>query len=609
MPRTFDVESFLDPHNIATMIANKWSSWKSARSSWEDEKTELLQYIFATDTRKTSNKKNGWQNSTVTPKLCQIRDNLHANYMAALFPNDEWLVWEAHDQDSATETKRKLVTAFMRSKVSEQEFQDVTSSLLYDYIDFGNVFVGSYYENVVKLDDDGEVIFSSTKPKAYRINPLDHVFDVTAVSYEAAPKITRSLKTLGDLLKDNEERPNLSYDDAVINKLLDRRAAFGSLGSKDKSAFSSLQVDGFGSWNEYFTSEYVELLEFEGDIFDTTTNTLHKDRIITIVDRSWVLRNVPNPSWTGTCNKKHVGWRKRNNNLMAMGPLDNLVGMQYRIDHLENLKADAFDMIAFPMIKVKGYGVQDFNYVPGEKVFTGEDGDVDFMHPDVTFLQADTQISFYEGRMEEFAGAPKNQMGIRTPGEKTKFEVQLLDNAAKGIFQVKIEQFETHILEPLVNDMFEAAVRNMGLTEMVELTDESTGAQVFKEITKEDVTAKGKFKPKGASYFLDHATKLQELVTFAGSAIGQDPSVKVHFSGYKLAKVVEQLLGLEDLALVQENVSIYEQGNTQRAAMNVEQIVNEETSIDPNDPNRDLPADEAALAAQAQPEGGINSVI
>jgi hypothetical protein len=27
-----------------------------------------------------------------------------------------------------------------------------------------------------------------------------------------------------------------------------------------------------------------------------------------------------------------------------MGPLDNLVGLQYRIDHLENAKADALDL-------------------------------------------------------------------------------------------------------------------------------------------------------------------------------------------------------------------------------------------------------------------------
>ena len=26
--------------------------------------------------------------------LTQIRDNLHANYLDALFPNDDWMKWE-----------------------------------------------------------------------------------------------------------------------------------------------------------------------------------------------------------------------------------------------------------------------------------------------------------------------------------------------------------------------------------------------------------------------------------------------------------------------------------------------------------------------------------
>ena len=48
-----------------------------------------------------------------------------------------------------------------------------------------------------------------------------------------------------------------------------------------------------------------------------------------------------------------AGWRPRPDNLYAMGPLDNLVGMQYRIDHLENLKSDVFDQIAYPILKIR----------------------------------------------------------------------------------------------------------------------------------------------------------------------------------------------------------------------------------------------------------------
>ena len=55
-----------------------------------------------------------------------------------------------------------------------------------------------------------------------------------------------------------------------------------------------------------------------------------------------------------------------------MGPLDNLVGMQYRIDHLENLKADVFDQIAYPIIKIRG-DVEDFDFEPAARIYMGEE--------------------------------------------------------------------------------------------------------------------------------------------------------------------------------------------------------------------------------------------
>lgn len=583
MPRSFDVEGYMDRNTLAVAIANKFTMWKDARVSWERDKEELQRYLFATDTRSTSNSKSSWRNSTVTPKLTQIRDNLHANYMAALFPNDDWLVWEATDEDSATEEKRKKVTSFMRQKVNQKDFEKVTSQLLYDYIDNGVSIAGSYFEREVRVDSEGNEVYSHSKPIAYRVDPIEHVFDITATTYDKAPKITRSVVSMGDLLDDANTAMSKNYDQSVVQMLLDKRAGFRSLTDKQQGQFSQLRIDGFGSWTEYYASEYVELLEFEGSIYDPTTQEYNKDVIVTVVDRSYILRNEPNPSWTGQSNKKLVGWRMRPNNLMAQGPLDNLVGMQYRIDHLENLRADAFDMIAFPMMKIEGYGVEDFDYVPGERIFTGEDGNVSFLHPDTTVLNADMQIQMYENKMEEFAGAPRNQMGIRTPGEKTKFEVQMLDNAAKGIFQVKIEQFETQLLEPLVNDMFALAVQNMGPKEVIELTDEVTGAKIYETITKEDVTLNGNFKPKGASYFLNYSNKLQDLISFASSPLGQDTGVKVHMSGLKLAKVAEQLLGLEDLGIVQENVSIYEQGQTQEAITQVQNVLAENAAISPTD--------------------------
>ena len=54
---TIDIESIIDPHTLAVEIANRWSSWNSSRSSKLEEWKELRNYIYATDTRTTSNNK------------------------------------------------------------------------------------------------------------------------------------------------------------------------------------------------------------------------------------------------------------------------------------------------------------------------------------------------------------------------------------------------------------------------------------------------------------------------------------------------------------------------------------------------------------------------
>jgi hypothetical protein len=203
-----------------------------------------------------------------------------------------------------------------------------------------------------------------------------------------------------------------------------------------------------------------------------------------------------------------------------MGPLDNLVGMQYRIDHLENLKADVFDWIAYPMIKVKGY-VEDFEIKPGERINVGDEGDVEFMHPDTTALNADMQIQELERRMEELAGAPREAMGIRSPGEKTKYEVQKLDNAASRIFQNKIEHFQRTLLEPLLNFALQLARRNMDSTDVARTLDSEIDAVVFQTITREDITANGILRPRGAEHFAERANALQNFTSLANSPIYQ----------------------------------------------------------------------------------------
>src|SRR5690606_11081713 len=233
-------------------------------------------------------------------------------------------------------------------------------------------------------------------------------------------------------------------------------------------------ADGFGSMHEYLQSGCVEVLDFYGDIHDGEGN-LKRSQIITVIHRCWVGSSEDLPNWLGTAPIGHVGWRKRPDNLWAMGPLDNLVGMQYRIDHLENIKADAMDLAILPPLKIIGE-VEEFEWHPGAEIHIDENGDVQELGKNAQWvIQSESQIQMLEQRMEMYAGAPREAMGIRTAGEKTAFEVQQLQNAAGRIFQEKVTHFEIELLEKLLNGMLECAKRNLDEQDVVSAIDDDLG--------------------------------------------------------------------------------------------------------------------------------------
>jgi hypothetical protein len=276
----------------------------------------------------------------------------------------------------------------------------------------------------------------------------------------------------------------------------------------------------------------------------------------------------------------HCGWRLRTDNLWAQGPLDQLVGMQYRIDHLENLKADVFDLIAYPVMVVKGSTVEEFEYEPGATVFVGDEGGLEFLRPDATALQADLQINELMNRMEELAGAPKQAMGIRTPGEKTKYEVQSLENAAGRIFQSKVSWFERNILEPLLNGMLAESIRNFEGVERIRTVDEDYGTEAFVEVTKDDLMAAGKIYPIGARHFGEQARFIQEL-NQTMVAVQAIPTVAAHISGKAIAKALEENLGWQNYKIVQDNAMIFEQAETQRLMNQVSEDIQTEATVNP----------------------------
>lgn len=579
----------------AIQIGLRFQQYDSARQEWKDQKKELRNYIVATDTKKTANSKLPWRHTTTIPKLTQIRDNLHAQYMSALFPNDEWLRWEAYTKDGLNKEKKTAIEYYMRAKLRRTNFKSVVSTLLYDYIDFGNVFVTSDYMKQVRPADKKnplsipQILYQG--PMAKRVSPYDVVFDPTNTDFYSSWYIIRELKTLGDLRKDINQKSGAERKAAenAYKRVLENRRAIAGASGKSLAGFDSkigLEVDGFGSYSQYMMSDYCEILVFHGDWYNKDTGELHEDRVITVLDRAIVVSDVQNESWNGNRKLVFGTWRGRSDTLYGMGPLDNLVGMQYKIDHLENIKADMFDLICMPPIKIKGQ-VENFSWEPLAEILLGEDSDVEMLALDPRALQADTQIAILEQKMEEFAGAPRQAVGQRTPGEKTAFEIQVLEQNSNKMFQEKATRFEVMVLEPLVNMMLEEARRNIDGIDLVSTMDDDFGVVNFLGITREDLSIEGKITPIGARHFLQRNLAIQNYIGLR-NAIGADPTVMAHISGKAEARMFEDLLGLEKYQLVRENVRVEESIETAKLQQEGMQVLQEQQATPATDTERQV---------------------
>jgi hypothetical protein len=605
---TVDISTIITPDNMGMYVANKFQEWDVLRQTWRSNSAETRKYLFARDTTQTSNVDLPWKNKTTTPKLTQIRDNLIANYEASLFPKRKWLFWEGGDEDSASKDKRDSIEAYITYVIGQPDFKKNIRKILTDYVDDGNCIVMPEWvdnRHEVKIGRTDTVLkLGYVGPTVRRVAPLDIVFNPIASSFTESPKIIRKVATMGEVKEMLEALTTEETKDTIQNlwnymkeiRNVSASTPSGSFTEKD----TYLKMDGFSSYQAYLGSGYVELLYFYGDFYDIQNDIFYKNHKIIVADRHKVISKEPNPSYFGTAPIYHAGWRVRQDNLWAMGPLENLIGMQYRIDHLENMKADVLDLVGYPLLKIKGY-VEDFEWQPMERIICGDDGDVEMIAPPYQVLQLDNEIKNYMETMEAMAGSPKESMGFRNPGEKTMYEVQRIENAYNRIFQNKIAQFEEFVLEPLLNAMLEMARRNMEETQVSIFNDQLT-LNTFKSLTPEDITGVGRLYPLAARHFAEQAEVLQNLNTFVNSAMYQDPTVRVHFSGVKMAQMIEEFFQIEDYKVVQPYVQVSEIADMQR----LQQAATEQVQMEAQTPSGVAPDDAShGVSAGPQPGGGL----
>lgn len=574
--KVMNLQDVISPELLATRITERYVQFDTLRQVKKNDWEEVRRYVYATDTTQTTNSKSPWRNKTTIPKLCQIRDNLYSNYTATLFPKRKWLQWEANNMDSNSSNKRDSIVNYMAWAIEQPQFKHEIDKIIMDYIDFGNCFATVEWTDE-RVADQTKIQSGYVGPSIRRISPIDIVMNPTAENFQSSPKIIRSIISMGELrellqrlsMDENQQEYEELYD--YLKKIRFHARTFQGDWIQQDHLY---QMDGFTSFRAYLMQDYCEVLTFYGDWYDANNDHFEKNRVITVVDRHKLIYNRPNASFFGYPPIFHTPWRKRQDNLWGMGPLDNEVGMQYRLDHTENMKADITDVTSFPIQKIKGF-VEDFVWQPGEKIFVGDDGDVTLVQPTINFQNMDMDINRYPTMMEEMAGAPKEAMGFRSPGEKTAYEVQRMENAASRIYQNKINQFEEQMLEPLLNAMLELARRNMAGATTIRVFDDSFKLATFQTLTPEDITGIGRIKPVAARHFAEQAQLIQNITNLTSSGLWQ--TVQPHFSGIKLSKVVEEVFDLKDYEVVAPFIALAEQAEAQMQQQALQEQMHQQT--------------------------------
>ncbi len=558
------VEDFITPDRQASQIAEKYITLQNLRRPWLNTIEEVRKYVFATDTTSTTNSKTPWKNKTTLPKLCQTRDNLKANYTATMYPQRKNIIFEANEKDSNSRKKRDSIQNYMRWCVDHPSFRVELDKCVDDYLDTGNAIGTVEWIDERIQREDGTTTSGFVGPAIRRISPIDIVFNPVAESFASTPKIIRSLISLGELkehlerLSNDQNREDYEALWEYLKKLRSNaREYIGEWQYKN----NLYQVDGFGNFQDYLQGDSAEVLTFYGDLYDVETDQFWKNHIITVVDRHKIISIKPNPSFFGTAPIYQVPWRARPDNLYGMGWAENLIGLQYRLDHIENARADILDWHLSPMTVVTGY-VEDFDWYPGGMIFASEEGKVDVLQPDVNVLQANFDLERIPETIELMAGAPREAAGFRTPGEKTKYEVEQLQNAASRIFQAKIRQFEEQFLEPLLNAMLELARRNMSGVTSIKIFDDEFGISVFQDLSVEDITGVGRIKPVAARHFVEQAQLVQNLTSLANSNLF--PLVQPHIKSVELAKMFETIFDMSQYGIIVPYGSLEEQAEAQK---------------------------------------------
>jgi hypothetical protein len=371
----------------------------------------------------------------------------------------------------------------------------------------------------------------------------------------------------------------VEIDDELVKSVIERRGSTSSMtDTSDRNKDAQYVPDGFGTITQYYDSGFVEMLCFRGDLFDAENMEASHNRSVVVVDSGHVLFNREDTA----SQIRKGGWKPRPDNLWSQGALDNVISINYMVNHRENAKNDAIDKFVHPDRAYIGDVDEIYDEVTGQtKYIMPEGGQVSDITPDSTVLSYNSEIGMHLDFARRAARLPQQLAGFRTPGEKTALEVQNLNDGAFRGFINKAEQFEQEFLEKLISDEIKVSKENFSSVVEVMSPDED-GIFSILEITEDDLATNGKLEPYGARRFSRLLQQQAGINQLANSNLGA--LLQAHTSTWNVAQAVSTVFGFDDFKLFEKNVAVREQLEMQQeAAMAENEFVAQQSQPSPQE--------------------------
>ena len=542
----------------ADAIRLQWTEWDAMKDPAIKKFREVEAYRYATDTSSLPSG-SAFTHTTHMPVVSSIAQDLKAILNQVVLPHEDWFTFEPMDSQAAREEQRKTIVSYLKNRHALNGFDNIIGILENDLISYGVSFSQVAHVDKSVGDKNGYI-----GPMPTRISPYDICFDATAARFEDTPKIIREIISLGEFKRRGDSG---TFDKDMVETLLfERRTPSSSDGGEDKN--EQYVPLGYGTYQEYLRGGYIELLWFYGDVYDTENIELHESKMIVVADGEMILEediNTPD-------GKPYIfrsAWEELPDSLWSMGPLENIIGINYQINHRENGKSEALDRLIYPDKVYQGEVEEMYDDETDSITYLApEGGGVQELAINTQFFQFGLEVDRLQHAARGAARLPSDLTGFRSQGEKTLGEVTALTDGGMRGFIDKAANFERTTLEPILKAEIELAHAHFGTAFSVPNKSEGGFIEML-NVTQDNLSINGVLIPKGAKRFARKNQLLASLTQLSATPLFQ--MAAAHTSALGISQMLGELLEVQDDGIFEENAAIIEQTEQQQMMDKAEQ--------------------------------------